>query len=124
MPSTSRLTPTHPECAPWYNTHRLNISKKTARDRNRSIMLTTLPFKVLLMFPFGYFLFSYFFPCHTAQFICINLMQSRQQVFDPLIANRTHCPDIDFGCHCDIMEDDPLKSSLLVIKLENTKISS
>lgn len=77
-----------------------------------------LPFQLLLVLPLGYFLFGDFFARHTAQFIRINLMQSGQQVFDPFIANGTHRPDIDFGCHCDIMEDDPLEASLLVIQLE------
>lgn len=70
------------------------------------------------MFPLSYFLLSYLFPCHTAQLISINLMQPGQQVFDPFIANGTHCPDIDFGCHRDIMEDDPVEASLLVIQLK------
>lgn len=84
----------------------------------RGKLLTMLPLEVFLLIPLGYFLLGHLFPRHAAQFIGIDLMQPGQQVFDPFIANGTHCPDVDFGRHRDIMEDDPVEASLLVIQLK------
>lgn len=78
--------------------------------------------EVLLVFPLGYFLFSHFFPCHTAQLVCIDFVQLWQQVFDPLVANGTHSPHVNFRSDQDIVEDNPFKLGFLVIELQRKVI--
>lgn len=83
-------------------------------------MLTTLPFQLLPLLPLGYFLLSHLFPGHAAQLIGIHLVQSGQQVPDPLVAHGAHGAHVDLGGHGHVVEDDPLQQGLLVVELKNS----